>query len=342
MQKVTIYDVAREANTSICTVNKALTGKPKVSEKKRREIVEVASRLGYQANRVAQSLARPSIKIGIIMPAQWPQFHEPLAKGLARGFELLRDNNVSGVYGSFPNLDVSPAEMLSIAEGMIAQEAAAMIVSPSLYHDITPLMRRLDALQIPLLLLGNNVDTGHCLTYVGIDSRLSGRMAAELASLLMPAPPASAAVVIGSAEIANHAEKAEAFMEECAKRRVITAGVFESKDDPAVCEKVMEALFARHPDTRVIYAATGTSVPVCRFLQDRGLRARVIATDVFPELIPYMRSGLVPAALYQDALAQGKAAVDTLYAYLTEHTQPPVRILIPPQLVLAGNAHLFL
>ncbi len=62
-EKITIYDIAREANTSICTVSKALTGKPKVSDKKRQEIIKTANRLGYKANKIAHSLARKTIKI---------------------------------------------------------------------------------------------------------------------------------------------------------------------------------------------------------------------------------------------------------------------------------------
>jgi DNA-binding LacI/PurR family transcriptional regulator len=107
-RKVTIYDVAREANTSICTVNKALTGKPKVSDKKRQEIIEIADRLGYQTNRVAQSLARAPIKIGVIYPSLRLQYHESLIKGLYNGFDVLRNNNVHGIYADLSASDASP------------------------------------------------------------------------------------------------------------------------------------------------------------------------------------------------------------------------------------------
>jgi len=54
---ITIKDLAEMANTSTATVSRVLSNKPGVADDKRRRIVELAERLGYSPNRIAQNLA---------------------------------------------------------------------------------------------------------------------------------------------------------------------------------------------------------------------------------------------------------------------------------------------
>lgn len=54
---LTIRDIAQMANTSTATVSRVLSGKPGVSEAKRKVIMDLARRVGYSPNRIAQNLA---------------------------------------------------------------------------------------------------------------------------------------------------------------------------------------------------------------------------------------------------------------------------------------------
>ena len=46
MERITIKDIAARLGVSICTVNKALTGKPRIGEATRLRIIEEAQRIG--------------------------------------------------------------------------------------------------------------------------------------------------------------------------------------------------------------------------------------------------------------------------------------------------------
>ena len=96
MKRATIKDVAAALGVSLSTVNKALYGKPGVSEQRRAEILEAARELGYRPNRAALSLARARIRIGVVLPSAWPAYHEPIKNGILRDFSDLRDFFVSG------------------------------------------------------------------------------------------------------------------------------------------------------------------------------------------------------------------------------------------------------
>ncbi len=55
-RRITIKDVAREAGVSVATASEALNGKGRVAAATRQNVVEIAKRLGYTANRIAKNL----------------------------------------------------------------------------------------------------------------------------------------------------------------------------------------------------------------------------------------------------------------------------------------------
>lgn len=69
MKKVTIYDIASEARTSISTVSRVLTGNAPVSKKMRERVQTVIDKYGFQPSMSARDLARQETKtLGVILP----------------------------------------------------------------------------------------------------------------------------------------------------------------------------------------------------------------------------------------------------------------------------------
>lgn len=67
--KISIYDIAKLAGVSACTVSYALNGRGRVSEKTRNKVLEIAKRQGYVANYTAKSLReRRTRTVGIVTP----------------------------------------------------------------------------------------------------------------------------------------------------------------------------------------------------------------------------------------------------------------------------------
>ncbi len=81
-----LKDLAKLTNTSISTVSKVLNGKGRVSEKKRREILEVARQLGYTPNYHARSMAskKKVFTIGLIVPDIVNPFFAMLTRGVQK------------------------------------------------------------------------------------------------------------------------------------------------------------------------------------------------------------------------------------------------------------------
>jgi LacI family transcriptional regulator len=70
-------------------------------------------------------------------------------------------------------------------------------------------------------------------------------------------------------------------------------------------------------------------------------RIQVVATDLFPELVPHIESGEVFATLHQRPFTQGKLAFETLARYLIHGSRPRVVTKLAPHIVLKSNLRLF-
>lgn len=81
--KVTIKDIAKEADVSITTVSRVLNDKPDVSLDTRRKIEQVIERLGYNPNTIARGLVtKRTYTIGLIIPDISNPFFPEVAHGI--------------------------------------------------------------------------------------------------------------------------------------------------------------------------------------------------------------------------------------------------------------------
>lgn len=338
-KRITIKDIATELGVSLSTVNKALTGKSGIREKKRNEVINVANRLGYKVNKVAQSLARKEMQIGIIMPNDWPQFYEFIKKGLEVELERLSDYNIKGVFKCFSHKENFEKKMMESLDGLIKTGVNAMILSPA-YNNYKEIMNKIEQKGIPLILLGSDITSyGKRLSCIRVNAELSGKMAAEIIRMLLPADKA-VALFIGNKDIEVHNAKVVGFYEESNKINPITvAGVFETQDDSEFTYMLTKNLLEQRDDIGAIYVATGNSKAVCKCIEEHGFvgKVKIVATDIDKEQIEYMDKGIIVAIIHQNAELQGKLAIRTAYSYLSEGKLPEENILVTPQIALRNN-----
>src|SRR5204863_8789238 len=98
MRRVTIRDVAAEAGVSIGTASKALNGQGKLRPETRERVAEVAQRLGFAPNTLAQALlAGRSFTVGLITTDSFGRFSIPVLLGAE---DALGDGQGSGLMGA--------------------------------------------------------------------------------------------------------------------------------------------------------------------------------------------------------------------------------------------------
>ena len=86
------------------------------------------------------------------------------------------------------------------------------------------------------------------------------------------------------------------------------------------------------------------SLPVLRAAEEAGRLSTltVVTTDLFPELVEWIRAGKVAATVYQRPVNQGRLALQALYQFLLHGTRPASRLRVVPHLVMRSNLDLFL
>lgn len=334
MPKITITELAKQLGVSVCTVNKALSGKPKVSEKTRQRVIDEAARLGYRPNRMAQVLARKPIKLAYVHANHFPSFFKPLEAGVARAVDRLADQRVSHtVHAIDPsNWEKGLAETINL---LVDDGLSGLILSPISDIDYAPVWNVLEERRIPLVQLGLEVAGSPAVLTVRQDTLLSCHMAAELLSLFS----GPAAVLIGSRQVVDHEEKLRGFEEEAERRHLRVAAVCEHEDKPKLAYRMTRNLLRAHPDLCGLYVATDNFEGVARALVEEEVlgRVKVVATGLFPEIQAAMDAGMVHFTLDQRMVEQGEMAVQQLHELLSQHPLPSDKILLPPRIAVRGN-----
>ncbi len=337
MAKVTITELAKHLGVSACTVNKALSGKPKVSEKTRQRVLAEAERLGYRPNRMAQVLARNPIRLAYVHPDHFPSFFGRFEAGVRAGVDRLSDQRVSTSLHA-----LEPAKwgkrLPTTVRSLVRRGLSGLILSPMSGIDYRPVCDLLAKHRIPLMQLGLEVPGSPAALTVRQDTLLSGRIAAELLSHF----PGPVALMIGNRRVVDHDEKLRGFEAEAAKRGMEIAAVYEHEDDPKLGHAMTRRLFREHPEVGSLYVATDNFSGIFRGLKQQRCagRVKVVTTGVFPEIRDAMDRDLVQFTLDQRMAEQGELAVRHLHDILSLHPLETKRILVPPRIVVHGNIEL--
>ena len=343
-RQVSVKDIAAELHISLSTVHKALTGKAGVGDKRRREVLECAERLGYTVNTAAQSLSRKGVRLGIVMPTAWQEYFGPIREGMEARITALRECRVEAEFCYLPRNN--PADGMGILQNFLAQHKPdAVLYCPSHHCINEAAVSVLSHVTVPVFWVGGGDHNPLGAPAIAIDAVLCGKMAADFLSCAVQRHM-HAAVFTGSLQSAVHKAKTDAFCTRIAQNGGRVVKICETEDDPDRALEAVRALFAQMPHVNAVYVSTLTSEPICRYLDERGLAGHValIGTDLFDGLRDFVRRGVMQATVFQNQRRVGEEAVKYAFEYLNKKSsygntgwQAREKILICPQLLLRAN-----
>jgi len=341
-QTAGIRDIANALGTSIGTVDRALHGRSGVSPRTKARVLRMAEQLGYKPNIAARSLKlNRKLRIAAVLPREIAAFFDPLRAGIqaaaseAVGMQLTLD------FIDYPRLGSGDVEAL---ESAAAKKYDGILFTPGHPRELATVISRIVGQRIAMLCVASDAPGSGRISSVTVDAYTSGALAAELLSHKLQTP-SQVATITGELATFDHAEKLRGFAANLAMMapHLTLLPVVESHDSPEEAYRQSIALLKgkRRPDA--IYISTANSIPVLRALEELKLlgRVQVIATDLFPELVPLLESGKVLATLYQRPEAQGKAAFEMLTAHLTDKDKPVKARRFAPHIILRSNLPLF-
>ena len=91
MAKMTIYTLAAELNMTPSMVSRAFNPNARISEEKRRLVLETAQRYQFSPNRHASRLSMKPIRLGILLCSRFQVNTDKMIAGIREAHEALRD-----------------------------------------------------------------------------------------------------------------------------------------------------------------------------------------------------------------------------------------------------------
>ncbi|MGH9398093.1 MAG: substrate-binding domain-containing protein [Terriglobia bacterium] len=343
MRKIGVEEIARLAKVSIGTVDRALHGRKEISESTRKRILRIAKEHGYRPNLAARALAvgRPVIRIGVCIPREIHYFYDQIRDGFlseARRFEQL---GVEIVYRPIDRL--GGGEVAAMKE-LLARKLQVVAICPGDPGSLTSLINQAEEQGVRVICVASDAPGSARSTVICVNPAVNGHMAAELMAKFLP-PKSDVAVVTGMFLTEDHRKKVQAFAEMF--QQLSPGGklleVLEGHDDEDETFQKVYALLGRHKTLKGLYVSTANCLPVCHAVGARGLHGKVklITTDLFQEMVPYLEKGTILASIHQRPYVQGQVAVRLAVDHIANGRLIPPNYYLTPHTVLRSNLHFF-
>jgi len=340
----TLEDIAKSLGTSIGTVHRALHDNPGVSPETKARVQQMARTLGYRPNLAARYLSsRKTLRISVNTLQGTTSFWDEVRAGIREEAAGILLENVEIEFRTCPSLGEGEEEAF---EAAIKEKVDGIITFPSRPEALRTSIRRASRARIPVVCVATDAPGSGRLGIVSIDTLASGSIAADLMGRFIGSKEGSVAITVFDMAITEHSEKCAAF-ESTLRSFYPNLRLLKPVEDHDVEKEAYRKcrkLFEQTPDLVGIYVTTEASVPVLKAACDAKLldRLTIITTDLFPDLVPFIRSGAVVATIYQRPRAQGQMALRMLHEFLAEGGRRSHQVALAPHLVMRGNLDFFL
>lgn len=337
-----IHQIAELAKVSIGTVDRALHGRPGISDKTRKKVLRIAREISYSPNPAARALSvgRAGVRIGVCIPEEIHFFYDQMRAGIFDEGQRVGSLGIDLEYRPARELGGEKREIASLLQDGVN----ALIITPGNPQVMTPVINRAEKDNVRVVCVTTDAPNSHRSSAVCVNPELSGRLAAELMAKLLPAG-SETAIVTGMMTAEEHRQKTEgfrsSFVKDCPGGK--TVAVIEAHESEQESYQKTCDLLAERKDLRGIYVNTVNSLPVCRALQRHKLsrKVKLITTDLFRQMVPYFDRGTIAASIYQHPYVQGQTAVRILADHLLNGTAIPKVHYLNPAIVLRTNLLLF-
>jgi len=337
-----IKDIARALGISIGTVDRAIHGRGGINAITKERVLKMAQNLGYKPNLAARYLKAPrQVRVAVNLPARIGSFFDAVRAGI-RDASSPFQAGVDLHFRTHPALGEGDEELFREA---LDDGSKGIIIAPGHPAQLNVWIRRAAQRRIPVVCVSTDAPGTERLTAVSADPFISGAIVAELLHLMVR-DSGTVGVFTGDLSTIDHSEKVRGFKHSLGSLNgsLAVSDVIETHDDETKAYNQTRKLLARDRSLKAIYVSTANSITVIQALEelDPERRIAVVTTDLFPQLVPFLKSGRVLATIYQRPETQGRMAFEALHHFLVEGKCPPHRIKLNPHIVMRSNLELFL
>ena len=341
---ITLSSIAKKLGVSISTVSRALQGHPGHNPRTTELVVKTARRMGYVPNLTARHLvSNRRVRIAVITPEEIVSVYSHVRQGIQDEARPFLSMAVETVAYSFSRLGMGEVEAF---ERALDDGVTGVILVPGDLPHLKASFRRAAKLKTPVVCLLTEAPGSKRLATVAVNAHSCGSLAGEILSRSLFRGRDAIAISTGDLKVTDHVEKVISFRK--AVHAVCPGSVIHPPIENHESEKEADdktlAFLKRHKNLGGLYIGTGNALPVLGAVKEAGMLGKIaiVATNVFPELVPYIRSGDVVAAIFERPYSHGRIAMRLLCDYLVSGVRPPERVSMEPLLVMKSNLEAFI
>lgn len=341
MSKPGVREIARIANVSPGTVDRALHGRKGITEETRQRILAIAASLGYSPDLAARALStrRAPVQLGVSIPREIRYYFDQLLAGIMSEASRFDRLGVKVLYSPTERLGADDVQVVS---ELLSRRIDALILTPGDPRALAPVIDEAENRGVRVICIDTDAPSSKRSSAVCVNPEVCGRLAAELLTSYLP-PGSIAAVVTGMLEVEDHARKTAGFRAMYSGNGGGAVQVIEAHEDEDEAFQKCFALLSRNPIDG-IYVNTVNCLPVCRAIGAAGLAGKVklITTDLFREMAAFFDKGVIAASIHGRPFAQGEIAVRLVLDHLLNGRPLPRQRLLMPHVVMRSNLRYFL
>ena len=340
MQKrPTMYGIAEKLGISSGSVYRALNNKGRISPQTRQRVLDAAKEMGYETNRVAQSLRRSPIRIGVILCCPVLDYLTDICRGVHAALDELRQFNVFADVRDFGAVNSEDR-----VEGIIRAlddfqrdgvQGAALFLSGdnTLFSEK---IQEMSASGIRIATIAN--DVAGCARSLSItaDGTTAGRLATQI--LALGCRSGWIAILIGKRKTGIHSSKVSGFLAELQEKGCYSdIDVIEHDGTGASVIEQMGRIFS-DPVPDGVYISAALSHSALAFFEklETG-SAQIFMTDLRMDQRQLLSSGKAVASIFQNPYRQCKHCIDRLYNQIINNTDKEEICRIIPQALFLSN-----
>ncbi|MDR0976340.1 MAG: LacI family DNA-binding transcriptional regulator [Prevotellaceae bacterium] len=342
-ERIRIKDIARMAGVSVGTVDRVLHGRAGVASASRQRVEEILRQMDYHPNIYASALAsNKKYAFACLLPSHLEgEYWTAVEVGIRSALAAYADFHIT--------IDVSyydPYDYRSFANASHAiavRHPDGVLLAPTAPEHTRPFTTELKTLDIPYIYVDSNLADQPALSFLGQDSRQSGRFAAHMLSLLAGSSRQFVlfrrinAGIVGS----NQQERREVGFRDYVGTHCPDCTVLECDlpiGSAADDFRNLDHFFDRHPDARAGITFNSKVYAVGEYLQARGIADfRLMGYDLLARNVACLRAGSVDFLIAQQPELQGYNAIKALADHLIFRKEVPPLQFMPIDLLSRQN-----
>lgn len=345
----TYKEIANRANVSIGTVYRVAHNRGRVAKATEERVRKAIEECGYKRNIYASNLSRQKVyRFGILMPRTHLNsgyWREPYRGAMHAGEELAKYRVETEAFlydeGSVRSFDYYVRKAADSALDGILIAAVTPAMNGSALERLPP--------EVPRIYFDSETDDPDAVCFVGQDSYGSGRLAAHLMAMIVPAGATVIALhtVLGRVRTGSRThhmtDRVRGFVDRASEGSGFAvheiavdvgrgrAGFVQAIGDAVEAAPETAGLFISNSD---IHLAVDAMSSLGRDAPDR---VRYIGYDVVPPNRRYLEDGTIQFLLGQRPFEQGYRGIHLLHRHVVLKEQCPRTIILPTDIITREN-----